>query len=39
MRVFHFLTEFHFFSSKFVVNEINANPLRSQNAFGGGGGT
>ena len=26
-----------FFSSKFVVNEINANPLRSQNALWGGG--
>ena len=24
------------FSSKFVVNEINANPLRSKNALGGG---
>ena len=26
-----------FFSSKFMVNEIHANPLRSQNALGGGG--
>ena len=36
MRVFCFSTEFVFFSSKFVVNEINANPFRSQNAWGGG---
>ena len=27
-----------FFSSRFVVNEINANPLRSQNAIMRGGG-
>ena len=27
-----------FFSSKFVVSEIIANLLRSQNALGGGGG-
>ena len=27
-----------FFSSKFIVNEIDANPVRSQNALWGGGG-
>ena len=27
----------HFFLSKFMVNEINADPLRSHNAWGGGG--
>ena len=30
MRVFRFSTEFRFF---FMVNEISANPLRSQNAL------
>ena len=35
--MFRFFPEFSFFLSKFVVNVINPNPLRSQNALGGGG--
>ena len=33
MRMLQFASEIDFFSSKFMDNEIDRNPFRSQNAF------
>ena len=38
MRFFRRLADFRLFWTKTIISEIDANPLRSQNAMGVGGG-